>query len=71
MQYKENFMVVCDILYWVNIQDIEPLKMINYKNGDEGTPYLYNVVNRSFSALNLKNTTNLLMMHLIIDYKFK
>ena len=54
MQDKENFMVVCDILYWVNIQDIEPFKMINYKNEDEGIPYMNNVVNRTFSTLNLK-----------------
>ena len=43
-----------DILYWVNKQDVEPFKMINYKNEDCGTLYSYNIVNRSFSTLNFK-----------------
>ena len=54
MQDKENFMVVCDILYWVNIQDIEPFKLINQKNEDEVIHYMNNVVNKNFSTLNLK-----------------
>ena len=54
IQDKNNFIAVSDILYWVNKQDVEPFKMINYKNEDGGTLYSYNVVNRNFSTLNLK-----------------
>jgi len=54
IQDKNNFIAVSDILYWVNKQDVEPFKMINYKNEDCGTLYSYNVVNRSFSTLNFK-----------------
>jgi hypothetical protein len=49
IQDKNNFISVSDILYWVNKQDVEPFKMINYKNEDGSTLYNYNVVNRSFS----------------------
>jgi hypothetical protein len=54
IQDKNNFIAVSDILYWVNKQDVEPFKMINYKNEDCGTLYSYNVVNRSFSNFNFK-----------------
>ena len=54
IQDKNNFIAVSDILYWANKQDVEPFKMINYKNEDCGTLYSYNVVNRSFSTLNFK-----------------
>ena len=54
IQDKNNFIAVSDILYWTNKQDVEPFKMINYKNEDCGTLYSYNVVNRSFSTLNFK-----------------
>ena len=54
IQDNDNFIAVSDILYWVNKQDVEPFKMINYKNEDCGTLYSYNVVNRSFSTLNFK-----------------
>jgi len=54
IQDKNNFIAVSDILYWVNKQDVEPFKMINYKNEDCGTLYSYNIVNRSFSTLNFK-----------------
>lgn len=54
IQDKNNFIAVSDILYWVNKQDVEPFKMVNYKNEDGGTLYSYNVVNRSFSTLNFK-----------------
>jgi len=54
IQDKNNFIAVSDILYWINKQDIEPFKMINYKNEDCGTLYSYNVVNRSFSNFNFK-----------------
>ena len=37
IQDKDNFISVSDILYWVNKQDIEPFKMINYKNEDSNT----------------------------------
>ena len=54
IQDKNNFIAVSDILYWINKQDVEPFKMINYKNEDCGTLYSYNVVNRSFSNFNFK-----------------
>ena len=54
IQDKNNFIAVSDILYWINKQDVEPFKMINYKNEDCGTSYSYNVVNRSFSNFNFK-----------------
>jgi hypothetical protein len=54
IQDKNCFIAVSDILYWVNKQDVEPFKMINYKNEDGGTLYSYNVVNKSFSTLNFK-----------------
>ena len=51
---KNNFMGVSDFLYWVNKQDVEPFKMINYKNEDCSTVYSYNVLNKTFNALNFK-----------------
>lgn len=54
IQDKDNFVSVSDILYWVNKQDVEPFKMINYKNEDCSTAYSYNVINRQFSILNFK-----------------
>ena len=54
IQDKNNFIAVSDILYWVNKQDVEPFKMINYKNEDCSTVYSYNVLNTSFTILNLK-----------------
>ena len=54
IQDKNNFIAVSDILYWINKQDVEPFKMINYKNEDCSTLYSYNVVNRSFSYFNFK-----------------
>jgi hypothetical protein len=54
IQDKNNFIAVSDILYWINKQDIEPFKMINYKNEDCSTVYSYNVINRQFSTLNFQ-----------------
>ena len=54
IQDKNNFIAVSDILYWINKQDVEPFKMINYKNEDCSTVYSYNVINRQFSTLNFK-----------------
>jgi hypothetical protein len=54
IQDKNNFISISDILYWINKQDVEPFKMINYKNEDASTLYSYNVVNRSFSYFNFK-----------------
>jgi len=59
IQDQNNFISVSDILYWVNKQDVEPFKMINYKNEDGSTLYNYNVVNRSFSYFNFKLTNEL------------
>ena len=54
IQDLNNFIAVSDILYWVNKQDVEPFKMINYKNEDGSTLYNYNVVNRCFTYFNFK-----------------
>ena len=54
IQDKDNFIAVSDILYWINKQDVEPFKMINYKNEDCSTAYTYNVLNKSFSVLNFE-----------------
>ena len=57
---KNNFIAVSDILYWINKQDVEPFKMINYKNEDCSTVYSYNVLNTSFTMLNLKLVNELI-----------
>jgi hypothetical protein len=54
IQDRNNFIAVSDILYWTNKQDIEPFKMINYKNEDCSTVYSYNVLNTSFMTLSFK-----------------
>ena len=54
IQDKDNFISISDILYWINKQDVEPFKMINYKNDDCSTLYSYNVVNKNFSHFNFK-----------------
>ena len=54
IQDKKNFFSISDFLYWVNKQDVEPFKMVNYKNDDCGTVYSYNVANRKFNTLNFK-----------------
>jgi hypothetical protein len=43
IQDKNNYIAVNDILCWVNKQDIESIKMINYKNEDCSTLYSYNI----------------------------
>jgi len=54
IETKTNFLNTSDILYWINKQDVEPFKMINYKNEDCSTVYSYNVVNRSLNQFNFK-----------------
>ena len=54
IQDTNNFMAVSDFLYWINKQDVEPFKMINYKNEDCSTVYSYNVLNQNFNSLNFK-----------------
>jgi len=54
IQDKNNFIAVSDFLFWINKQDVEPFKTINYKNEDCGTLYSYNVVNKNFSNFNFK-----------------
>lgn len=54
LQDKNNEIAFSDVLFWQNKQDVEPFKMINYKNEDGGTLYSYNVINRNFSTLNFK-----------------
>lgn len=54
IQTGTNFLQTSDILYWTNKQDIEPFKMISYKNEDCSTVYSYNVINRSLNQFNFK-----------------
>jgi hypothetical protein len=54
IQDTNNFIAMSDFLYWVNKQDVEPFKMINYKNEDCSTAYSYNVLNTNFNLLNFK-----------------
>ena len=54
IQTGTNFLQTSDILYWANKQDVEPFKMINYKNEDCSTVYSYNVINRSLNQFNFK-----------------
>lgn len=53
---SDNALSISDIIFWVNKQDVEPFKNINYKNEDGGTLYSYNVLNRSINVLNFKMT---------------
>jgi hypothetical protein len=46
IQDEDKFLAYSDILYWINKQDVEPFKTINYKKEDCVTLYNYNVVNR-------------------------
>lgn len=54
IQTGTNFLQTSDILYWTNKQDVEPFKMISYKNEDCSTVYSYNVINRSLNQFNFK-----------------
>lgn len=54
IQDRNNNIAISDFLYWVNKQDIEPFKMINYRNEDCSTLYSYNVLNTRLSLLNFK-----------------
>lgn len=54
IQDRNNFIAISDFLYWINKQDVEPFKMINYKNEDCSTLYSYNVLNQNFNSLNFK-----------------
>ena len=46
--------IISDILFWFNKQDVEPFKMINYRNEDCSTLYSYHVFNTRLSMLNFK-----------------
>ncbi len=48
------FISVSDILYWINKQDVEPFKMINYKNEECFTLYSYNIINQNIQRLKFK-----------------
>ena len=54
IQDRNYNIAISDFLYWVNKQDIEPFKMINYRNEDCSTLYSYNVLNTRLSLLNFK-----------------
>ena len=54
IQDRNNFIAISDFLYWINKQDVEPFKMINYRNEDCSTVYSYNVLNKNFNSLNFK-----------------
>ncbi len=52
IQDTNNFMAISDYLYWINEQDVEPFKMINYRNEDCSTVYSYNDLNQNLNLLN-------------------
>jgi hypothetical protein len=54
IQDENNNVSISDILFWFNKQDIEPFKMINYRNEDCSTLYSYNVFNTRLSMLTFK-----------------
>ena len=54
IQDRNSFIAISDFLYWINKQDVEPFKMINYRNEDCSTVYSYNVLNKNFNSLNFK-----------------
>ena len=54
IQDANNNVSISDIIYWINKQDVEPFKMINYKNEDCSTLYSYNVLNTRLTQLQFK-----------------
>lgn len=53
---KDNIINISQILFWVNKQDVEPFKTINYNNEDGGSSFSYNVKNENITSLNFKMT---------------
>lgn len=51
---KDSELNLSQILFWVNKQDVEPFKSINYNNEDACTSYSFNVNNENISSLNFK-----------------
>lgn len=54
IQDKNNNLNVSDILFTINKGDIEPYKMISYKNEDAGTSYSYNITNNNITTIKLQ-----------------
>lgn len=50
----DNTLNVSDILFWINKQDIEPFKTINYNNEDACTSYSFNIKNENIRMLNFR-----------------
>ena len=51
---KNNNLNVSDILFTINKGDVEPYKVISYKNEDAGTSYSYNITNNNITTINLQ-----------------
>ena len=51
---KNNNLNVSDILFTINKGDIEPYKIISYKNEDAGTSYSYNITNNNITTIKLQ-----------------
>ena len=51
---KNNNLNVSDILFTINKGDVEPYKIISYKNEDAGTSYSYNITNNNITTINLQ-----------------
>ena len=54
IQDKNNSVAISDFLYWINKQDVEAFKMINYRIEDCSTLYSYNVLNTRLTQLHFK-----------------
>lgn len=51
---KDNELNLSQILFWINKQDVEPFKAINYNNEDACTSYSFNIKNENITSLNFK-----------------
>ena len=51
---NDNTLNVSDILFWINKQDVEPFRTINYNNEDGCTSYSFNIKNENIRILNFK-----------------
>lgn len=51
---KNNNLNISDILFSINKGDIEPYRIINYKNEDSNSSFSYNITNTILTELNLQ-----------------
>lgn len=51
---KNNNLNISDIIFWINKSDIEPFRVITYKNEDANTSYSYNITDTNISNIQLQ-----------------